>query len=124
MNPRDRLANLGVFGLAAGAWSVVALLLTTRSPRGDVGVQLVGAGLLGLAVGLTTVPLFWLAAFARHRRIAYRGDWVRAVRRGTWVGVLVALFVVLRAQEAFSLPVALFAIVMVAFVEATLSVQR
>ena len=124
MNPRDRLANLGVFGLAAGAWSVVALLLTTRSPREDVGVQLVGAGLLGLAVGLTTVPLFWLAAFARHRRIAYRGDWVRAVRRGTWVGVLVALFVVLRAQEAFSLPVALFAIVMVAFVEVTLSVQR
>ena len=124
MNPRDRLANLGVFGLAAGAWSVVALLLTTRSPRGDVGVQLVGAGLLGLAVGLTTVPLYWLAAYARHRRIAYRGDWVRAVRRGTWVGVLVALFVVLRAQEAFSLPVALFAVVMVAFVEVTLSVQR
>ena len=30
---------------------------------------------------LTTVPLFWLARFAR-RRIAYHGDWVRAVRRG------------------------------------------
>ena len=49
----------------------------------------VGALLIGLAVGLTMVPLFWLAVFARHRRIAYRGDWTRAIRRGGWVAIVV-----------------------------------
>ncbi|HET7676383.1 MAG TPA: hypothetical protein VFK38_00860 [Candidatus Limnocylindrales bacterium] len=123
MFARDRLANLALFGLAAVAWTLVGLLFTTRAPT-DVGVQLIGAGLLGLAFGLTTAPLLWLALFARHRRIAYRGDWTRALRRGAWVGVVVALFVVLRSQQAFSLPLALFVVVMVTFVEISLSVER
>ena len=55
-----------------------------------------GALLIGLAVGLTVIPLFWLLVFGRHRRIAYSGDWTRAVRRGGWVAVLVAVFVLLR----------------------------
>jgi uncharacterized membrane protein YjjP (DUF1212 family) len=70
------------------------------------------------------VPLFWLAVFARHRRIAYRGDWTRAVRRGLWVGLVVAFLVALRVQGAFSLPIAAFVIVLVAFLELTLSVER
>jgi hypothetical protein len=124
METRDRAANLGVLGLAALAWSVVALLFTTRSPEGDVSVQLVGAALLGLAVGLTTIPIFWLAVFQRHRRVAYRGDWTRAVRRGALVAAVVALFVVLRAQGAFSLPLAAFVVAIVLFVEVSLSVER
>jgi hypothetical protein len=123
MYARDRAANLGLFALAALVWSLVGLLFTTRAPT-DVQVQLIGAALLGIAIGLTAVPLFWLARFARQRRIAYRGDWIRAGRRGVWVGCVVALFVVLRAQGAFSLPLALFVIVMVAFVEVSLSVER
>jgi hypothetical protein len=66
----------------------------------------------------------WLASFARQRRIAYRGDWSRAVRRGAWAGGLVALFVVLRARDAFALPLAAFLIVLVVIVEVTLSVDR
>lgn len=121
---RDRIANLGLFALAALAWIVTGLFLATRSPRGDVAVQLVGAGLLGLSIGLTSVPLFWLTVFGVHRRIAYRGDWLRAARRGAWLGVLVAFFVVLRSQDAFSPPIALFVIAMVVVVELTLSVER
>ncbi len=124
MYARDRLGSLGLFALAAVCWSIVGLLFTTRSPVGDVGVQLAGAGLLGLALGVTTVPLFWLAVFARRRGIAYRGEWLRAGRRGTWVAILAALFVVLRSQDAFSWPIAAFAVAMVAFVEVSLSVER
>jgi hypothetical protein len=79
---------------------------------------------MGLAIGLTTVPLFWLAVFGRHRRIAYRGDWVRAARRGLWVGLAVGLFVALRLQGILSLPIAVFVIVLVVFAELTLSIER
>jgi hypothetical protein len=75
-------------------------------------------------VGLTTVPLFWLVVYGRNRRIAYRGDWLRAARRGAWVAVVVALLVVLRSQDALSLPLALFIAIMVVFVEISLSVDR
>lgn len=121
---RDRLANLGVFGAAAVAWLLVGIVVTTRDPRVDPVAGLVGAGLMGLAIGLTTMPLFWLAVFGRHRRIAYRGDWLRASRRGLWVGLVVALLVALRVQGAFSIPVAAFVVVLVAFLELTLSVER
>ena len=124
MEARDRLANLAIFGAAAVTWVLVGIVVTTRDPRVDPVAGLVGAGLMGLAVGLTTVPLFWLAVFARHRRIAYRGDWVRAGRRGLWVGLVVALLVALRVQGAFSVPIAAFVIVLVVFLELTLSVER
>lgn len=124
MEARDRLANLAIFGAAAVTWALVGIVVTTRDPRVDPVAGLVGAGLMGLAVGLTTVPLFWLAVFARHRRIAYRGDWLRAGRRGLWVGLIVALLVALRVQDAFSVPIAAFVIVLVVFLELTLSVER
>jgi hypothetical protein len=122
MYARDRLANLGLFAVAAFAWAAVGALFTTRYPAG-LEVQLAGALLLGLALGLTTVPLFWLAAFGRHRRIAYHGDWIRALRRGAWVGLVAAAFVVLRSQGAFSVPIGLFVVAMVAFVELSLSAE-
>jgi hypothetical protein len=124
MHPRDRVANLGVLGMAGLSWAVTLIFLTARSPRGDPGAQLLGAALLGVSFGLTSGPLFWLASFARRRRIAYRGDWLKAARRGAWVGLVVAFFVLLRAQEAFSLPIVLFVVAMVAFVELTLSFSR
>ncbi len=124
MEARDRLGNLAAFGAAAIAWVLVGLVVTTRDPRVDPVAGLVGAGLMGIAFGLTTVPLFWLGIFARHRRIAYRGDWYRAARRGTWVGLVAALLVALRVQGAFSLPIAVFVIVLVVFIELTLSVER
>ena len=124
MDPRDRMTNLALFGLAAVAWILVGIVVTTRDPRADPAAGLIGAGLMGLAVGLTCAPLFWLVAFGRHGRIAYRGEWLRAVRRGAWVAIVVAVFIVLRLQGAFSLPVALFVVVIVSVAEATLSAER
>ena len=79
---------------------------------------------MGLAVGLTMIPLFWLAAFGRHKRIAFQGDWTRAARRGAWVGLIVTVLVVLRLQGALELPIALFMIALVVVAEATLSAER
>jgi len=75
-------------------------------------------------VTLTLVPLVWLTIFGRHRRIAYRGDWVRAVRRSAWVGIVVSIIVILRIQGLLELPIALFIIALVVVAEATLSAER
>ena len=124
MEARDRLANLGVFGAASVVWVLVGLVVTTQDPIKDPGAGFLGAILMGLAVGLTMIPLFWLAAFGRHRRIAFKGDWTRAVRRGAWVGLVIALLVVLRLQGLLALPIALFMIALVVVAEATLSAER
>jgi hypothetical protein len=124
MAPRDRLANLGLLAAATMAWILVALVVTTRDPRVDTGAGFVGAVLIGLAIGLTAAPLFWLLWFARQRRIAYRGDWIRAIRRGGWVALVVAVLVVLRLQNLFQIPIALFIVAVVSVAEAMLSTER
>ncbi len=124
METQDRLANLGLFAAAALLWIAVGLVVTSRDPLLDPAAGFIGAILIGVAIGLTVIPLFWLAGFARHSRIAYRGDWGRAIRRGGWVAIVVALFVALRLQGALQLPIALFVLAMVAIAEATLSTER
>jgi hypothetical protein len=124
MAARDRLMNLGLLAAAAVIWILVGLVVTTRDPRIDPGAGFVGAGLIGLALGLAAIPLFWLLGFARQRRIAYRGDWVRAARRGAWVALVVAVLVGLRLQNLFQLPIALFIVAVVAVAETMLSAQR
>ena len=84
----------------------------------------IGAALIGLAVGLTVVPLAWLTVYGRHKQIAYRGDWLRAARRATWVGIVVTTLIAMRLEGLLELPLVLF-IVAIAFVaEATLSAER
>lgn len=124
MEARDRLTNLGFLAAAGLVWILSAIVLTTRDPVLDPPAGYIGALLLGLALGLTAIPLFWLAVFARHRRIAYRGDWTRAIRRGGWVAVVAALFIVLRLNDVFHPAIALFILALVAVAEATLSVER
>lgn len=124
MESRDRMANLALFSASGVVWILVGLVVTTRDPRLDPTAGFVGALLIGLAFGLTVVPLFWLGVFARHRRIAYRGDWTRAVRRGGWVAVVTAVFVILRLQQAFVPAIALLILALVFIAEATLSVER
>lgn len=124
MESRDRLANLGFFAAAGVAWFLVGLVLTTRDPVVDPTAGFVGAGLIGLAVALTLVPLLWLTVFGRHKQIAYRGDWLRAIRRSAWVGFMVAVLIVLRIQDLLELPIALFLIALVVVAEATLSAER
>ena len=124
MDTRDRLVNLGLLVAAGIAWIVVALVITSRDPYQDAMAGYAGALLIGLATGLTAVPLAWLVVFARHRRIAYAGDWLRAVRRGAWIGLFVAILVVLRLVDAFQLPIVLFLAAIFVVAEVTLSAER
>jgi hypothetical protein len=124
MEARDRQANLAFFGAAFLAWLVVGAIVLTQDPLLQPAAGYVGGVAMGIAVGLTTVPLFWLAPFARNRRIAYRGAWTRAIRRGIWVAFVVFLFVVLRIEAFFQPQLALFIIAMVLVAETTLSSGR
>jgi len=124
METRDRLVNLGLLVAAGIAWIVVALVITSRDPYQDAMAGYAGALLIGLATGLTAVPLAWLVVFGRHRRIAYAGDWLRAARRGAWIGLFVAILVVLRLVDAFQLPIVLFLAAIFIVAEVTLSAER
>jgi hypothetical protein len=124
MELRDRLANLTLLGLAVAAWVAVGVVITTRDPFVDHTAGYVGAACIGLAAGLTSAPLAWLVVFARHRRIAYQGDWLRAARRGAWLGLFVAVLIVLRLVDAFQLPIVLFLAAIFVVAEVTLSAER
>lgn len=123
MEPRDRRANLAIFAAAGVAWVVVGLIVLTRDPIAEPTWGWIGAVAIGVAIALTTVPLFWLVGFGR-RRIAYRGDWLRASRRGAWAGILAATLISLRLLDLFQLPIALFITAMVLVAESTLSMER
>lgn len=121
MNARHRRTTLVLFGLALLAWVVVAIVATTLDPLASPGAGFLGAGALGVATWLTVAPLLWLVGFARQRRIAYRGDWLRAMRRGAWVGLLVAVFVVMRLNGIFQPQIGLFLAALALVAEITLS---
>ena len=124
MELRDRTANLAFFGGAAIVWLLVGLVVTTRDPLNDPSAGFIGAALMGLAVALTLTPLLWVTIFGRHRQIAYEGDWLRAIRRAAWVGIIVTVLVLLRLQGLLELPIALFMIALALVAEATLSAER
>lgn len=124
MEPRDRLANLGLFAAAAVVWVLVGFVVTTRDPLIDPVAGYIGAALIGLAVGLTVVPLAWLTVYGRHKQIAYRGDWLRAARRATWVGIIVTTLIAMRLEGLLELPLALFIVAIALVAEATLSAER
>jgi hypothetical protein len=121
MDPRDRRRSLLLFGLAVVAWVIVGVVLSIVDPLASATAGFAGAGALGAAAALTASPLFWLVSFARHNRIAYRGDWWRALRRGAWVGALVAVFVIMRLNDGFQLPIALFFAALALVAEITLT---
>ena len=121
---RDRIANVALLGAALVAWILVGILVTTRDPYADAMAGYLGAILIGLAVGITATPLLWLFVFGRHRRIAYAGDWLRAARRGAWIGLLVAVVIILRLIGAFQLPIVLFLAAIFVVAEITLSAER
>ena len=118
---RNRRTALTLLGVAAVAWVVVAGIAVAVNPLAEPTMGLVGAAALGFAMAVTAAPVFWLVGFARQRRIAYRGDWLRAIRRGAWVGVLVAIFVVMRLNDIFQLPIALFLLALALVAEVTLT---
>jgi len=117
----QRRVTITLLGLAGAAWLVVLVLGVAVDPLTDPNAGFIGALALGVATGLTAAPLFWLISFARHRRIAYRGDWLRAGRRGAWVGILVAVFVVMRINGVLQPQIALFLIALALVAEITLT---
>jgi hypothetical protein len=121
MTARDRRLTLALFGLAAIAWVVVAVVGMTIDPLETSSGGFIGAAALAVAAALTAAPLFWLAWFARQRRIAYHGDWPRALRRGAWVGILVGAFVVMRLNGIFQPEIGLFLGALALVAEVTLS---
>ena len=118
---RNRRIALTLLGIAAIAWVIVIGIALAVNPLTDPTMGLVGAVALGFAMAVSAAPVFWLVGFARQRRIAYRGDWLRAIRRGAWVGVLVATFVVMRLNGIFQLPIALFLLALALVAEVTLT---
>lgn len=124
MEARDRIINLALLAASGVAWIAVAIVVTTRDPFLDASAGYAGALLIGTAIGLLAVPLWWLVVFARHRRIAYQGDWPRAARRGAWVGLFVAVVVILRLVDAFQLPILLFLAAIFVVAEIALSAER
>ena len=62
--------------------------------------------------------------FARHRRIAYQGDWFRAARRGGWVGLFVAASSCCGWSARSSSPIVLFLAAIFVVAEITLSAER
>ena len=121
MEARDRRLSLGLFAAAGVAWIVVAAVGFLVDPFSSAVAGFLGATALGTAIGVNVMPLFWLAGFARQRRIAYRGDWLKAIRRGAWVGVLVAVFVVMRLNGVFQPQIGLFLIALAVVAEVTLA---
>lgn len=123
MNRGDRVANLALFAFAVTTWVALGFLFINHYPSEGPPAVLAGALLLGGALALTLAPLFWLAAFVRSNRIAFRGDWWRAARRAGLVGLVATLFVLMRGQGLFSAPLALFIVAMAVLVELTLSLR-
>ena len=118
---RNRRIALTLLGIAVVGWLVVAAIGISVNPLTDPSIGLVGALALGFAAAATAAPIFWLLGFARQRRIAYRGDWLLAIRRRVWVGVLVAIFVVMRLSDIFQVPIALFLLALALVAEVTLT---
>ena len=50
--------------------------------------------------------------------------WIRAARRGAWIGLFVSVIVVLRLVDAFQLPIILFLAAIFVVAEVTLSAER
>jgi hypothetical protein len=117
----QRRVTITLLGLAAAAWLAVALVGVTVDPLANPNAGFLGALALGAAMGLTAAPLFWLVSYARHRRIAYRGDWLRAARRGAWVGILVAVLVIMRINGVLQPQIALFLGALALVAEVTLT---
>ena len=117
----QRRLTITLLGLAAAAWLLVLVVGVAVDPLADPNSGFIGAIALGVASGVTAAPLFWLISYARHHRIAYRGDWLRAGLRGAWVGILVAVFVVMRINGVLQPQIALFLIALALVAEITLT---
>jgi hypothetical protein len=108
-----------LFGLALFVFAGNACPSPTASnPCPQAGLnRVVVVALAALAISLTGTPFAFLAEFVVRRRIAYRGAWFRATRRGVLSGAVVAALAALRIGGALTVPVAIFIVLLAVLVE-------
>ena len=75
------------------------------------------------SAGLLVMPFAFLTEFLLRRRIAYRGAWGRAVRRGLLVTAAVCALAGLRLGGTLTVPVGIFVVLLAVLVE-WLAVRR
>lgn len=111
------LAVLAVLSLVAFAGNACpAPTANNRCPGADLN-RVVVVALAALAVTLTITPFAFLGEFVVRRRIAYRGAWFRATRRGVVCGGVVAALAALRIGGALNVPVVIFVVLLGVLVE-------
>ena len=131
MNRRDRLlvatlviaALLFAAGLVLFANSACPTQLPSQPcPAADTN-RVIAIGLAAGAVASLVAPFAFLGEFLLRRRIAYRGAWGRAARRGILAGIGVVILAGLRLGGALSGPGAIFVVLLAAAIE-WLSIRR
>ena len=91
---------------------------TPTDPCTRVGLnRVVVIALAAAAVALIITPFAFLSEFVLRRRIAYRGAWARATRRGVLAGVVIAALAGLRLGGALTVAVAIFVVLLAGLVE-------
>ena len=126
MDPRDRLINIATLACAAIAWVVVAIIRHDpgSSDQRPGGLHRSSDDRRGIRAHLDAASC-GCTVFSRHGadRLPGRLDaglpTGRLDRASRW-----RCFVLLKLENAFSLPIALFVLVLVGVAEATLSVDR
>ncbi len=125
MSGRDRIgvAALVLLGILA-AMVLVAVtgracpVETSAQPCPDAAMNRALVVLLAAAsLSLVVTPFAFLGEVMARRRIVYRGAWVRAMRRGGLVGLVVAALAGLRLGGSLSVPIAIFVIILAGVVE-------
>ena len=74
-------------------------------------------GLASLDELLLLTPFAFLAEYLVRRRIAYRGGWGRAARRGVLVAAVIAALAGLRLGSALTVPAGLFVLILAGLLE-------
>jgi hypothetical protein len=121
----DRLIVVALVVGAALCGAALVAFASISCPASLPGQACPGASLnrvivvaLGaVAAGLLVAPFAFLAEFVLRRSIVYRGAWGRAGRRGLLIAAVVVSLAALRLGGAFSIPVAIFVVLLAAIVE-------
>ena len=125
MSRADRLAVIGLV-LAALAVALGLILFAGSACPSELPGQacpeagsnrVTVIGLAALSVASLVTPIAFLGEFVLRRRIVYRGAWGRAARRGVLLAGAVAALAGLRLGGAFTVPVALFVVLLAAAIE-------
>ncbi len=125
MTPRQRLV-VAVLVLAGAACILALVAFASVACPGPTDIdpcpgaslnRAVVVVLAALAALLLVTPFAFLAEYLLRRRIAYRGGWARAARRGLLAAAVIAALGGLRLGGALTVPAALFVLILAGLAE-------